>query len=212
MQCLVDPNEMDNWSRDTHVSDHVSFRLNSEKSKALSAARFATMRHRDDKMNDLKCEVLIRLAEASKDSKYPELLRFLITQGLMTLLENKVAIRVRQEDLSVAKKELPAAIKLFQETLQKASGVTPSIDVKLDDQNFLPPGPSKNSAAASCAGGVELAARDGQILVRNTLDHRLDIAFEKLKPAIRGMLFGVREVLVGKNPIEKHKGGVSMPK
>jgi len=183
-----------------------------EKSKALTAARFATMRHRDDKINDLKREVLSRLADVSKDAKYSELMRFLIAQGLMTLLENKVVIKVRQEDINIAKKELPTAINLFQDTLQKASGVTPSVDVKIDASNFLPPGPTKNSSAASCAGGVELAAREGQILVRNTLDHRLDIAFEKLKPTIRGILFGVREVLVGKKPAETHKGAVSLPK
>ncbi len=42
-------------------------------------------------------------------------------------------------------------------------------------------------------GGVLLSAREGKIVCRNTLDSRLDLCFEALIPAIRGMLFGVRE-------------------
>jgi len=43
-----------------------------------------------------------------------------------------------------------------------------------------------------CSGGVEISARGGQLLVKNTLDSRLDKAFYDLKPQIRGLLFGVR--------------------
>jgi len=183
-----------------------------EKSKALTAARFATMRHRDDKINELKREILLKLADVSRDAKYTGLLRFLIAQGLMTLLENKVTLRVRKEDLALVKKELPAAIKLFQETMQKSSDIKPTVTVDIDEANFLAPSPTKNSSSASCSGGIELVAREGQIVVRNTLDHRLELGFEALKPTIRGLLFGVREVLVGKNVQEKHSGAVSLPK
>jgi hypothetical protein len=60
------------------------------------------------------------------------------------------------------------------------------------------------------AGGVVLSARNGQIVCRNTLDSRLDIAFSQLKPQVRGTLFGFREKIVDHTPVKK--GGVSLPK
>ena len=62
----------------------------------------------------------------------------------------------------------------------------------------------------SSAGGIVLSARNGQIVCRNTLDSRLDIAFEQLKPQIRGTLFGFREKI--KDSVVEKKHGVSLPK
>ena len=60
------------------------------------------------------------------------------------------------------------------------------------------------------AGGIVLSSRGGQIVCRNTLDSRLDIAFAALKPQVRGTLFGFRAKIVD-HVVEK-KGGVSRPK
>jgi len=183
------------------------------KSKSLTEARFTTMRRRDEKMNELKQVVLSKLADVSRSNQYSQLLRFLIAQGLMTLLENEVTVRVRKEDLAIAKKELPAAITLFQETMKTASGgIVPTLKVSIDEKEFLPPAPTNNSSTASCTGGVILSARDGQILCRNTLDHRLELAFDSLKPTIRGTLFGVREKIKREAQAKKQHGGVSLPK
>jgi len=155
------------------------------------------MRRRDQKINDLKTLVLKKLGSVSKDAKYSELLRFLIAQGLQTLLEPVVSVQCRKEDLSLVQHELEAAVKLFKDNMTKASGITPSTTVTVDTENFLASGSVEGSQGASCAGGVSLVARDGQILCRNTLDHRLDLAFEALKPSIRGALFGVRARTAG---------------
>jgi len=181
------------------------------KSKLLTESRFSTMRSRDELMNSLKSEVLTKLSSVSASPQYSQLIRFLIAQGLMTLLENQVMIRVRKEDLSIAKKELPAAIQLYQDTMKAASGIIPTVQVSIDDKEFLPPSPQANSSAASCTGGVLLSARGGQILCRNTLDHRLELAFEALKPTIRGSLFGIREKIEHQQTERKHHG-VSLPK
>ena len=42
------------------------------------------------------------------------------------------------------------------------------------------------------AGGVVLLGLDNRIAVDNTLDSRVDLAFEQLKPKIRELLFGKR--------------------
>jgi len=168
-----------------------------EKSKALTEARFATMRRRDERVNEVFKEVLAKLHDVSKNPKYSELLRFLIAQGLLTLLESHVVLRVRQQDVELAKKELPEAVKLYQSTAHSQTGILPKIQVTISEKDFLPSG---------AAGGVQLVARDGQIVINNTLDHRLEIAFEALKSSIRGILFGVREVLVGKTAAPKKHG------
>ena len=183
----------------------------SKKSKDLTDARFSTMRTRDEKMNALKTGVLQKLSQVSQSPQYPQLLRFLTAQGLMTLMENNVTVQVRKEDLAIARKELDAAVKLFQDTMKQSSGITPTINVALDDKEFLPPAAVAGKEGASCAGGVLLSARNGQILCRNTLDHRLELAFDALKPTLRGTLFGVREKIEVKQEKKKH-GGVSLPK
>jgi len=162
-------------------------------------------------MNDLKAAVLKRLASVSKSEGYTTLLRYLISQGLMTLLENEVKLIVRKEDLNLVKKELPAAVSLYQSTMKASSGIVPTVNVTIDEQEFLAPSPSAQNQGASCTGGILLSARGGQIVCRNTLDHRLELAFQSLKPVLRGSLFGVRakiEVVQAK----KHHGGVSLPK
>ena len=182
-----------------------------EKSKALTESRFSTMRKRDEKMINLKKDVLIKLNEVSQSNKYNELLRFLIAQGLMTLLENTVTIQCRKEDISIVKKELPTAVKMYQDTMKSSSGVLPNINVTVDENEYLPAAPKKGVEGASCTGGVIISARNGTILCRNTLDHRLTLAFEALKPAIRGILFGVRAKIEHGQEEKKH-GGVSLPK
>lgn len=187
---------------------------NSAKSKALTEARFAAMRHRDEKINLLKQQVLTKLAAVSSSNQYPTLLRYLIAQGLMTLLENEVTLQVRKEDLPLIKKELPAAIQLYQDTMKTSTnGIIPTVKVIIDEKNFLPSGPSSsnNTGGASCTGGILLSARDGQIVCRNTLDHRLELAFDSLKPTLRGSLFGVREK-IQRSIQKKQHGGVSLPK
>lgn len=120
-----------------------------EKSKLLTDSRFSTMRARDAKMQELKLEVISKLATIAQDPKYRELLKFLIAEGLMTLLEHEVTLRCRKSDLALVEEELPKAVTLFKETMQKATGVVPTCTVTIDKENFLPPGPQKGQLGAS---------------------------------------------------------------
>jgi len=182
-----------------------------EKSKKLTAARFDTMKKRDDKINELKQDIKLRLAEVAKSSNYKELIRFLIAQGLLTIQEAHVTLQCRKEDLSIVKGEVHAAIKLFQSTVANVTeGFIPPVEITVSENDFLAPAPVKGSSAASCSGGVLLSCRGGQIICRNTLDSRLDLAFEGLKPQIRGVLFGVREKFESRAPSSRH--GVSGPR
>lgn len=213
---MADKLSLETQSRQTILADHEKMKKNwviqkkIEKSKTVTESRFATMRHRDNKINELKAEVSKKLAEVAKTPKYRELLRFLIAQGLMTIMEKDVTLQCRKEDLALVQAELPAGIKLFQETMKNSTGVTPSANITIDQKEFLPPAPVEGQAGQYCTGGITLIAKNGQLVCRNTLDARLDLGFEALKPAIRGTLFGVREKIESTEPVKKH--GVSLPK
>jgi len=181
-----------------------------EKSKQLTESRVSTMRRRDDKINELKNEVLIKLAEVAKDDRYSDLLKFLISQGLMTLMEDDVVLQCRECDLGLVKKQLPGAIQQYRDVMKQATQVEPKVNVNIDSTTFLPPPPKQGYVGPTCSGGILLSCRDGQIICRNTLDARLDICFESLKPQIRGTLFGVRARIENHAAVERH--AVSLPK
>ena len=121
----------------------------SEKSKLLTESRFASMRARDNKMNALKREVIAELATISSDPKYRDLIRFLVAQGLMTMLEHEVSLQCRAEDLAIVQAELPKALQMFQDQMKGATGISPTCNVTIDQENFLPPGPKAKQEGAS---------------------------------------------------------------
>jgi len=163
-----------------------------ERSKRVNDSKFRVMSERNEKMGLLKKEITGRLLDLSKDKRYGQLIAFLIAQGLMTMLENSVVVRCRKEDLEIVQAQIKPAVALYQETCLAASGVKVNVELILDKAEFLPPGPSQGHVGPTCSGGVLLLAREGKIKCTNTLDDRLDLAFAKSLPDIRGILFGVR--------------------
>jgi V-type H+-transporting ATPase subunit E len=173
-----------------------------DKSRRAADARVQKMRERDNVMKLLKEEVTEKLADIASNKLYPDLIKYLIAQGLMIITENKVTIQCRKEDLAVVKAQLPAAIKLYQEFIKASTGITPISDVQISNDH-LPSGPQKGKKSVSCCGGIVLNARNGAIVCKNTLDSRLDLCFQNLIPQIRGVLFGVRGKPVQKEEVEE---------
>ena len=63
--------------------------------------------------------------------------------------------------------------------------------VHIDKTLYLPPGQKEVPAGAEfCSGGIVLASHGGKIVCDNTLDRRLEIAYEGLLPLVRGQMFG----------------------
>lgn len=168
------------------------------RSRLINNARFEEMRERDGVLKNLKDAVVERMATVHKNPKYAELLRALITEALMVIMEKRVEVRCRKEDLAVVKAQLEPAVNDYKALLKKECNVVPDITVTLNETQFLAAGPSKNSQGVSCCGGVVLSARNGKIICRNTLDARFEKSFRDLLPVIREMLFGRRAAAVGK--------------
>lgn len=163
-----------------------------ERSARVTQATNRTMAERNVKLNQLKADIKSQLASLSADKKYPELVKFLIAQGLLTMMEDVVQVRCRKEDLKIVQEAVKPAIALYQETALTAAGVKLNVAVDVDKAEFLASGPSAGHVGPTCAGGVMLLAHGGKIKCSNTLDDRLELAFMKSLPDIRGILFGVR--------------------
>lgn len=162
-----------------------------EISKESQACRMSVMELRHKKMQELRQAVIERLVGIEKHAQYPALIQALIVQGLIALQENKVVVRCRKEDASVVNSVLQKAADEYIKFVKESTGYTPLLQPLKLDTEFLPPA-YKNPSTEYCSGGVVLIAQRGRIVCNNTLDARLDIAFEQLTPQIRGMLFGVR--------------------
>jgi len=168
------------------------------RSRQVTESRFSVMRRRDDKMKEIKRLVLARLANISTNASYPDFIKYLIVQGLLTMAEENVTVHCRREDEKVVEAQLETAAKAFKDAVSKASGFTPTLNLHLSKTDYLPPGPQTANGAASCCGGVKLTARNGKIVCKNTIESRLDLVYKELQPTIRGLLFGYRPAAIGK--------------
>jgi len=161
------------------------------RSQKKNECRVKVMRERDGIIREVKEEVISRLSSVATNAKYPELLRYLIAQGLMIITENRVILQCRQEDEKVIRAQVQSAVKLYQDFITEQTAVTPKCALEISS-DYLPPGPRAGRKGLSCCGGMVLSSRQGQIVCRNTLDSRLDLCFENLIPQVRALLWGVR--------------------
>merc|ERR1712211_70770 len=99
------------------------------------------------------------------------------------LLEKEVTVRCRKEDTSKVQGCLAGAAKQYSQIIERETGKTLSVDLKLDDKN-LPSG-SAGADGATCLGGVMLLCQGGRISIDNTIDSRLALVMEQAKPNIR---------------------------
>ncbi|KAK7369756.1 hypothetical protein VNO80_11800 [Phaseolus coccineus] len=173
----------------------VEIRKKIEYSMQLNASRIKVLQAQDDVISSMKEAASKELLSVSHhhdwtlthhDHVYRNLLKDLIVQCLLRLKEPSVLLRCRKDDLQLVEHVLDSAA---QEYADKANVDPPEIIV--DNQVYLPPGPSHHNAHDMyCSGGVVLASCDGKIVCENTLDARLDVVFRKKLPEIRKQLFG----------------------
>lgn len=121
----------------------------------------------DKALEDLK-------AMGSKEKDYKPVLKALILEAMLRLLEPEVVVKVSERDQKLAKSLVDALTKEYKEKGGKDVKVTISDD-------FL----DKKSA-----GGAIVSNSDRKIVVDNTLEERLKMLSESALPAIRLELFG----------------------
>lgn len=147
-----------------------------QRSNMMNQARLKVLKARDDMITDLLNEARRRLAEIAKDpAKYSSLLEGLVLQGFYRLLEPKVTIRCRPQDVEFVQTAVNKNIPIYKEAVKS------NITVKIDKERFLP---------AQICGGIEVYNENGKIKVSNTLESRLELIAQQMMPEVRMNLFG----------------------
>ncbi|KAK9193704.1 hypothetical protein WN944_004401 [Citrus x changshan-huyou] len=168
-------------------SKQAEARRKIEYSMQLNAARIKFLQAQDDAVNAMKEAASKELLNVSNDkNKYRTVLKGLIVQSMLRLNEKAVLLRCREMDRKLVESIVEEAKKEFAEkTKRQAPKIT------MDEKFFLPPPPkSADSHEPYCTGGVVVASQDGKIVLENTLDARLNVAFRQNLPEIRKRLLG----------------------
>lgn len=113
--------------------------------------------------------------------RYTPILKNLITQGCVKLIEDKVVISCRKEDVQLVQSLLGEV----QADYGKVTGR--KVQFKIDPNHLTSFDPSHPTKGVT--GGVRLCREGGAISVDNTLDARLQLSLEENKPALKKVLF-----------------------
>ena len=171
----------DAQAKDVKVKERI------ERSKAVNQSRLLLLQAREvvlQKVLDQAREKLPAIGDPSSD-KYKTLIQDLITQALVKIEESAVQINCRKCDVDVVKSAIPSSVEAYK----KLTGET--VKVTIDETLFLlGPKGTVQKGQQYCSGGVVLTGLVGRIVCDNTLDQRLELAFEGLLPQVRGTLFG----------------------
>lgn len=154
----------------------LRFVNDSAQSTETNAARLDILKARDNVLKESLEDTEGKLKELSENSAaYSELVSDLILQGLLVLKDDKVVVRCRRADIETVDSVLEAVSEKY------LGKVNSPVEITTDKSAYL---------GDSCAGGVVLLSQGGSIMVDNTFESRLEIAYSQNLPEIRKILFG----------------------
>jgi V-type H+-transporting ATPase subunit E len=149
------------------------------RSTAISDARVTKMKSRDELLTELKKGAMEKLTKQCSGPGYSKLIHDLIVQGLVKIEEPVVEIQARPEDQEIVKKALPGAVAEFIKVMSQAGhSVDPKVTISA---NQLP--------SPGTTGGVVLCALNNRVVVNQTVEARLEIAYTEIMATIRAGLF-----------------------
>ncbi len=155
-----------------------------QSSAVVSSSRVKRMKAREALLLDLKGHALQKLSRHCQGSEYQKLLQEFIVQGLLKIDEDVVEVQCREEDVPSVNVVLDLAVAQYKQLMLQAGHDRASqISLVLS---------SKRLAPGSTMGGVVLVARNNRILVNQTIEARLDLAYAAVQPKLRSLLFPVR--------------------
>ena len=118
------------------------------------------------------------------------MLKNLIVQGLIKLMEEDVWVKCRKSDLGTVNSVVNEAISEYKATMKREVPRMRDLDIQLEvhvsDEKFLP---EYSAEGESCIGGIQMFSNKGRIVCSNTLDERLQLAYGESIPQVREELF-----------------------
>ncbi len=152
-----------------------------EKSRRINESRLDVQKHRNEILQKLKNEVEGKLREATRDkNRYKTLLKELIVQGSIRLLENEIWIVCRKEDKGYVDDVISDSRKAYREFLKENLGKDFDVSYTVVSEKYL---------EESDVGGVVLYTNKYKTVYNNSLRARLDLAFENSIPDVRKIMF-----------------------
>lgn len=147
-------------------------------STELNGSRLKVLKARDEVLREVYDDADKRLARISTENPdvYKALLSSLILQSLLALRDEEVVVRTREADAAAVESALKT---VSEEYTDKTDGA--AINTVVDSKRFL---------SENCTGGVTLFTNGGRVMLENTFESRLEIAYQQNLPVIRSMLFG----------------------
>lgn len=148
------------------------------KSTIANKMRLKVLSTREQMLDDIFEATKVDLKKLSSNKKkYEPVLKAVILESLLRLLEPVAVLKVREQDKKLAESVKEAVLKEYQEKSGRETTFTISSEFLNKD----------------AAGGVVASDESGKIVVDNTLEERLTILNEEALPAIRLELFGISE-------------------
>ncbi|KAL2758572.1 hypothetical protein ACRALDRAFT_1040537 [Sodiomyces alcalophilus JCM 7366] len=146
------------------------------RSTVANKTRLRILAARQEMVDSIFDTAVQKLSEGTKDkSKYQDILKNLILDGLYALSEPAVQVRVRKADADITKKAIEDAVKEYKKQVGKDTSAV------VDKDEYLPEG---------SGGGAVIVGGNGKIEIDNTFEKRLRLLQETALPAVRDTLFG----------------------
>lgn len=166
-----------------------------EKSKNQNKQRINRMKRTNELVESLQAQAGVEMATrlTNDESMYSDLLKNLLVQGLIKLIEPKITLRCRQSDVAVLSSIVDSAVAEYKEAmLSQVKALEGKSDipcvVTVDDAKFLPEFNAEDPTN-SCLGGFVMYARKNRIVCSQKLDDRLAMTFQQSIPEMRATLF-----------------------
>uniref|UniRef100_A0A3B5MFA1 ATPase H+ transporting V1 subunit E1b n=1 Tax=Xiphophorus couchianus TaxID=32473 RepID=A0A3B5MFA1_9TELE len=150
--------------------------FNIEKGRLVQTQRLKIMEYYEKKEKQIEQQKKIQMSNLMNQARLKVLkARDDMISGFYQLLEPKVTIRCRKQDIQLVQASIQKNITIYK------AAVKNNLEVRIDQDNFLSP---------DVSGGIEIYNGNGKIKVSNTLESRLDLMAQQMMPEIRVAVFG----------------------
>ena len=169
---------MNNLSKIKCIIIYITY---SEISKTRNASNLEKMKTKNNLVDKILEETLAKLKEFAKptNQQYQKLLKDLIIESMVKMLETQCYIQVIKEASSIVSSLLKDCEEEFTSLMKKETGRDFNCKLILDE----------GDSTVNEYGGVRVLSKDKKIILANDLHSRLFLSKEKNLPIIKNMLF-----------------------
>ena len=162
--------------------------LNIKRSSKINKARMKKMNFRNELLKKLiedAIEVIMNDLADPQNDEYKGLIKDLIMECMLKLLEKKVYLKCRERDLSMVSELISEIEEEYAALMLKEAGDDRyRCTIEIDRENFI----NEDTTLGKC-GGVILNDESNRIKIPNLLQERLILGFEESLPDLRHILF-----------------------